>query len=174
MNLFSFFSFLILWGSCFRPMGYTKMRNTHTILLHQRSGPMASVPTINSGPPPLYAAATPAAATAPTINTTSAAVIPAGLQHLVLSICHPKRAQIGGDIPPTLAALIPGSTATHTNKVNAAATSVKILNPRSEPTSRSVYLRFYSGRARARTSSAACVMEAARSVFYTPTTTLRF
>ena len=130
MNLFPFFSFLILWGSCFRPMGYTKMRNTHTILLHQRSGPMASVPTINSGPPPLYAAATPAAATAPT--TTSAAVIPAGLQHLVLSICHPKRAQIGGDIPATSAALIPGPTATHTNKVNVAATSVKILNPRSE------------------------------------------
>ena len=79
--------------SGFRGLALSHNTNTHKILPLQRPPPMASVPT--GGPLP------PAAATATAAPAAPVAAIPGAcslllqyrlLQHLLLSICHPKAA----------------------------------------------------------------------------------
>ena len=113
-----FFPVWIPWDSFFRPMRHiTRVPTTHTILLHQRLGRMASC-----GPPPPRAAATPAAAAA-TAAARAAATPSAAAIHRVTLLQHPLsskyNASTSSDIlaaasqATAAAVLIPGSTSTH-------------------------------------------------------------
>ena len=119
---------------------------THTVLLHQRSAPMASVPTGGQTPllPPLGRAQLqqqkqhlllqhlPAAAAVPTAAT-KAAAIPAAVTTRAIDLpseeCKDNASDLlAGASDATAAVLIPGSTTTHT-KVNVAAIFGQKMSP---------------------------------------------